>query len=232
VECFDNAVPNHTVRPKKKGIYMAKQLQVFLLVILITVLPAMASENGKTNKDEDTFRSPTAGFSVTKPKGWVFATTEQIATNRANVRLEDKELEEQMRQRASAPLIAIMKHEEPYDNLNPSVQVLLRPLGQLEGKSPLELMKIIIPSMQRAMVDFQFVEEIRETVVGGQKAAYVKSKYTVINVEGRTFQTLSRLWLIPRGKFMFMMSMSGTAEGSDVSEKEFADILKSIKIDS
>ena len=137
-----------------------------------------------------------------------------------------------VRSRASAPLIAIMKHEGPYDNLNPSVQVLLRPLGQLEGKSPLELMNIIIPSMQRAMVDFQFVEEIRETVVGGQKAAYVKSKYTVVNVEGRTFQTLSRLWLIPRGKFMFMMSMSGTTEGSDVSEKEFAEILKSIKIDS
>ena len=64
---------------------MGKKFLFFLLLILITVLPALAAENGKTNKDEDTFRSPTAGFSITKPKGWVFATTEQIATNRANV---------------------------------------------------------------------------------------------------------------------------------------------------
>jgi len=210
---------------------MEKKFLVFLLVFLINVLPAIAAEKGKTENNEDTFRNPTAGFSITKPKGWVFATTEQIATNRANVRLKDKELEEQMRQRASAPLIAIMKHVEPYDNLNPSAQVLLRPLGQLEGKSALELMNIIIPSTQRAMVDFQFVEEIQERVVGGQKAAYAKSKYTVTNAEGRTFPTLSRLWLIPRGKFMFMISMSGTQEGEDVSEREFAEILKSIKID-
>ena len=211
---------------------MAKKLLVSLFITLITLLPAMAAEKGNSKQDKDTFRSPTAGFSITKPNGWVFATTDQIATNRANVRLKDKELEEQMRQRASAPLIAIMKHEEPYDDLNPSVQVLLRPLGQLEGRSALELMNIVIPSMQRAMVDFQFVEEIRETVVGGQKAAYTKSKYTVSNAEGRTFPTLSRLWLIPRGKFMFMLSMSGHQEGLDVSEKEFAEILKSIKIDN
>ena len=140
---------------------MAMKVIVALFITLITLLPAMADEKGNSSQDEDTFRSPTAGFSITKPKGWVFATTDQIAANRAHVRLKDKELEEQMRQRASAPLIAILKHKEPYDDLNPSVQVLLRPLGQLEGKSPLELMEIVIPSMQRAMVDFQFVEEIQ-----------------------------------------------------------------------
>jgi hypothetical protein len=211
---------------------MANKIIVGLIFTLITLVPAMASEKGNSTKEDNLFRSPTAGFSITKPDSWVFATTDQIATNRAHVRLKNKELEEQMRQRASAPLIAILKHKEPYDDLNPSVQVLLRPLGQLEGKSPLELMNIVIPSMQRAMVDFQFVEEIREAVVGGQKAAYTKSKYTIINAEGRMFPALSRLWLISRGKFMFMMSMSGHQEGSDVSEKEFSEILKSIKIDN
>jgi len=211
---------------------MAMKVILALLITLITLLPVMAAEKGNSSQDEDTFRSPTAGFSITKPKGWVFATNDQIVTNRAHVRLKDKELEEQIRQRASAPLIAILKHKEPYDDLNPSVQVLLRPLGQLEGKTPLELMNIVIPSIQRAMVDFQFVDEIRETIVGGQKAAYTKSKYTVSNSEGRTFPTLSRLWLIPRGKFMFMLSMSGHQGGPDVSETEFAEILKSIKIDN
>lgn len=211
---------------------MAKRIIGYILVILISALPVLGADKGKTKKVVNTFMNPTAGFTITKPESWVFATTEQIATNRASVRLKDKELEEQLKQRASTPLIAIMKHQEPYDDINPSVQVLLRPLGQLEGKSPLELMNILIPSMQRAMVDFQFVEEIRETVVCGQKAAYAKSKYTVTNTEGRTFPILGRLWVIPRGKFMFMLSMSSPQEGADVSEKEFAEILKSIMIDS
>jgi hypothetical protein len=37
------------------------------------------------------------------------------------------------------------------------------------------------------------------------KAASMRARYTVANPEGREFKTLSRMWLVPRGKFMFMI---------------------------
>jgi hypothetical protein len=192
-------------------------------------LAAIAADAPAVNTNR--FHSSTAGFAVIKPAAWQFASMEQVATNRAVARLKDKELEAQIRQRASAPLVVILKHPEPHDDLNPSVQVMVRPLGQLEGKSAMELMRLVVPTIQRAMADFAFVEQIQETKLGGMPAAFMKAKYTVANPEGREFKTLSRMWIVPRGSFMFMISASGPQEGADVSEAEFKGILDSIQIE-
>jgi hypothetical protein len=200
-------------------------------ILIAAVVLAPHPANAKVPPRSHTFHSPTAGFTITKPESWVFATTEQIARNRARVRLKDKELEALVRERASLPLVAAAKHPEPYDDLNPSVQVLLRPLGSLAGKSPVELMQIAIVPIQRAVSGFEYVETVRGSSLNGRQAAYVKCGYTVANAAGRTFPTLTRLWLVPRGQVLFMVSMSGPRQGPDVSEGEFAAILKSIKID-
>ena len=112
-----------------------RRFPLMLLVLgCVAAGPAGAATTKATAEaDSNRFSSPTAGFSITKPPTWVFASVEQIAAYRARVRLNDKDLEEQIRQRASAPLVAITRHPEPFDDLNPSVQVILRPLGQLEG---------------------------------------------------------------------------------------------------
>ncbi len=192
---------------------------------------ASAGTSATSSADSNRFHSPTAGFAVRKPASWRFASLEQVAANRAVARLKDKELEQQIRQKANAPLVVIQKHREPYDDLNPSAQVMVRPLGQWEGRTALELMRLVVPTLQRAMADFAFVEQVREATVGGMPAAFMKAKYTVTNREGREFKTLSRMWIIPRGSFMFMVSMSGPQEGLDVSEGDFSAILDSIKIE-
>ena len=201
-------------------------------VILLVHITAAYAQNQRQDNPTNTFTSPTAGFSITKPASWVWGTTEQIAKGREAIRLKDKELEQQIRERANAPLIVILKHQEPYDDLNPSVQVQLRPLGQLEGKSAVEMLNIILPTLQRAVTDFTIIEPIKEATVGGQKAAYMKSKYSVKNAEGREFRALSRLWIVPKGSFILMVSISGPQEGPDVSEPEFAEVIRSIRIEN
>lgn len=203
------------------------------LVWLFTLsqLGGAASAADTPPVDANRFHSPTAGFTALKPAGWRFASMEQVAANRAVARLKDKELEEQVRQRASAPLVVIMKHQEPYEDLNPSAQVVVRPLGQLAGKTAVELLRLVVPSIQRAMADFAFVDPVRETTVGERPAATMKATYTVSNPAGREFKTLSCLWIVPRGAFMFLISMSGPQQGPDVSEAEFKSILDSIRIE-
>ena len=190
-------------------------------------VPVAAAPAGDAHR----FHSPTAGFSITKPAGWRFASMEQVSANRAVARLKDKELEEQVRQRASAPLVVILKHPEPHDDLNPSFQVMIRPLGQLQGRKPIELMELVASTLRPAMKDFEFVQPAQELEIHGLPAARMKAKYSVGNAEGREFKTFSRMWIIPRGAFMFMISASGPQEGADVSEAEFEAILKSITID-
>jgi len=200
-----------------------------LLIVCLLTTTSHAADEKKVNST-NTFTSSTAGFSITKPPAWFFGTMEQVTASRASIRLKDEELGQQVRE-ANSPLVVILKHKEPYEGLNPSVQVLLRPLGQLEGEPAVEVMNIIIPTVKRAMPDFTIVEPIKETTVNGRKAAYMKSKYTVKNAEGGEFPVLSRLWVIPRGNLVFMVSMLSPQEGPDVSETEFAEVLRSIRIE-
>jgi hypothetical protein len=58
----------------------------------------------------------------------------------------------------------------------------------------------------------------------------VRATYTLKNAAGQEFDVLSRLWLIPRGGLMFLVGMSGSQAGADVSEAEFTSVLSSIDI--
>lgn len=203
-----------------------KKLIPALAVIFLIASTGYSGDDKKTN----TYSSPTAGFSITKPTSWRFASLEQVSAARESVRLKDKDLEKAIREQANVPLLVILKYEEPYPDLNPNVQVHVRSLGQLEGKSATEVLSMTIPALKRVMSDFELVDPVKETTVSGMKAAYMKCKYKV-SAGDKEFGVLSRMWLVPRGGFMFMISMDGPQEGPDVSEKEFAQILKSIKIE-
>ena len=44
---------------------------------------------------------------------------------------------------ATAPLVAMMKYPEPFDDVNPSFKANIKPLGQLKGKTAIELMAVV-----------------------------------------------------------------------------------------
>ncbi len=182
-------------------------------------------------EESNVFFNPTSGFTITKPPEWSFISTQAIEANRARVQLEDQKLQELMQKQANAPLVAFTRYPEPYENLNPSVQVILRPLGPLQGMPAMKVLNFSVKAMERAFSDFHLIHEVQETEISGLPAAYMRARYTVANQEGQQFPTLSRMWIIPRGSYMFLISMSGPGEGSDVLENYFQQILESIKIE-
>jgi hypothetical protein len=58
----------------------------------------------------------------------------------------------------------------------------------------------------------------------------MKAAYTLVTQDGAEYPTLSRLWIVPRGGFMFFIGMGGPQDGPDVSEEEFTSFVKSIEI--
>jgi hypothetical protein len=205
-------------------------LRLFFSITLLQVgLGTVAADSPAENTNR--FYSPTHGFTVLKPTTWQFASTEWVAASRSTVQLKDKEVEEHLRRRAKPPLVVIAKHAESYRDLNPSVQVAVIPIGKLGDKSAVELMRLFLPNAERAVADFGFVEQIQKTVIDGMPAAYAKGKYMATNSEGREFKTLLRVWIVPHGSSMFVISASGPQEGPDLSETEFNAILNSIKIE-
>lgn len=179
----------------------------------------------------EVFNNPTIGFSIEKPEGWSYLSSQQISENRKNVRMNDKELQEAVQKYASAPLVAMARYPEPYNDLNPSIQVIFRPLGKLQGTAATDILKLVMPAIQRAVTDFQYLDDIQSINVSGLDAAFMRAKYKISNQKGRTFNVLTRVLLIPRGAYMFMISMACKADDPDDSEKIFLSTLDTIKIE-
>ena len=92
--------------------------------------PAAASTPAPPSNE---YANPTIGFHVTKPESWHFMSAQQNLENLKQTKLQDKELQAAMLKYATAPLIVIVKHPEPYGDVNPSLKVNIKQLKALSG---------------------------------------------------------------------------------------------------
>jgi hypothetical protein len=205
---------------------MSPGIQAVVAVVLVLLAESALAQNAAPQR----FENATAGIALARPAGWQTASLQTVQQNRERVQLSDAELQAALQKAATAPLFVFMKHPEPHPDLNPSIQVTLRPLGQLAGAKPTEMMKVAVGALQKALADFVFVTDITDVQVSGLPGAHMRAKYTVRNRDGSEFKVLARMWLVPRGTFLFLIGMSGPQEGPDVSESEFAEALASISI--
>ena len=199
-----------------------KAMRILLLVIALLAPPAYTQER---------FENATAGIAIARPPGWRTASLQEVEANRGKVRLSDADLQVALQTRATAPLFVFMKHPEPYTGLNPTIQITLRPSGSLAGQAPVALLKTAVTQMQRGFPDFAFVTPIRPARVSGLPAAHLRATYTLQTARGQALKVLTRIWLVPRGAFMFLIGMSGAPSGEDQAEEEFRQAIEAIQIE-
>jgi len=179
---------------------------------------------------ENTYESREAGFKIAKPENWQFLSSKTVAQNLALPRLRDKELEKVIRSKPNVPFLVIARFPEPYEGLNPSVQVSFKTQGELLGQGAPALLTRVVERLKGNFRDFTYLRPVEATTVDGQAAARMVARYTVADAEGKEFKTVARMWVVPRGEYMFTISMYGPSEGPNASEEEFDQILQSIKI--
>ena len=101
---------------------------------VIGVLLTFSVSSSLAQNTAQRFENVTAGIAVVRPAGWQTASLQTVQENRERVQLSDAELQAAMQKAATAPLFVFLKHPEPNPNLNPSIQITLRPLGTLAGQ--------------------------------------------------------------------------------------------------
>jgi hypothetical protein len=176
---------------------------------------------------QERFENPAAGLALTPPSGWHAASLAQVQANRQKVRLSDPEWQAALETRSALPLVVFTKYAEPHIGLNPTVQITLR--QSLRG-TPTELLSGAIAQMGVAFPDFRITTPVHPATVAGRSGAHVRVSYTLKSKAGGSFPVLSRLWLVPRGPLMFLVGMSGTQDGADLCDAEFAAVLASLEI--
>ncbi len=195
---------------------------LFVALVFLGGASAVASDSNR-------FESPTAGIAFSKPESWLFVSMQSTLENREKVRLDDAELDRQMKAQANPPLAVVWKYPEPYADVNPSFQVGLRPLGTLEGKAAIDLVEVVLSGMAKMYADFEVVAPVTETEVGGLPAARASIHYTLKTGDGGAYPAWSDMVVVPRGKFMFFVGM-GRKQGDAAATAELEQMLKSIEI--
>jgi hypothetical protein len=187
------------------------------------------AETSASKVSDEVFHHPGAGFSITKPMDWKYLSPEMVKAASESTKWNDAELEKAIKENPNAPLVVITRYLEPYPTLNPSVAITMVNLP-VEGMPPKDILNMSTEVLKRAYPDLTYVDEVQDANIDGINGAYTKIKYTMAAGD-RKFPTLTRMWLVPRGKIMFTVGMSSPQDGPDVSEEAFKKILSSIKIE-
>ena len=182
-------------------------------------------------ENDNTFTNVTVGFSITKPDSWQFFTGEQNLENLKKMQLKDEEFRELMVKYSTAPLVAMTKYPEPYDDLNPSLKVNIKPLGNLKGMDPKGIVKLAAGPLKNVFKDFEIKVPPTDVTVSGLRAGYVQVNYSVTIPDGRSFPTTSELWIVPRGDYFFMIGAGTRQDEKTGTRAEIQSILKTAKID-
>ena len=133
-----------------------------------------------------------------------------------------------MQQLASAPLVVATRYEEPYGTLNPSFQVVIRPLGQLSSVPPEKILDLVLPSLQKVYADYTLVEKTTGFNVGGLPAARVTGRYTVGTRDGKSFPAKGTIVLVSRESYLYMFGFSAPPDGGDALNDEISAVLDSV----
>ncbi len=201
-----------------------KQFSLISLLFVALCVSAFASEN--------VFKSITFGFEVTKPGKWLYLSAQENIENIRRTKLSNEEFQQLMLKYASAPLLIMTKYPEPYDDLNPSFKVNVKPFGKLKGADAKQIISLLLPTLQKTFKDFELVQAPIEYTVAGLKGSYVRINYSLQISDGRLFPTTSELWIIPYGDYFFMIGAGTRQDEKNGSRKEIEQIVKSIKIDA
>ncbi len=200
------------------------RISVALIIIILIPTLGYAAET-------DTFRNPCAGISITKPSDWYFMGIDKNYENLKNSIMKDEELKKLSLKMADVPMIVIMKYQEPYNNLNPTLKIDVKPTGDYKGTNPKKILSAMTASMGDFFDGFKIIKGPVESKIDGMNGAYIRFN-TIMKMEGgQSYPSCSEIWVIPRGDHMFMFSANTRQDEKNCKRDEIRKIIDSIKID-
>lgn len=176
----------------------------------------------------ETVENETFGFEVTLPDGWLKTTADQYYENLSKLKTDDPSFQEALTKNASAPIVMAMKHQEPFNDINPSFKINVRPYGGITTRDGVEILNVVLPSLQRAFSEMQVTTPVHKVSVGGKNAAHVAVTYK-LKTDAGEWPGASELWLVPEPNYLFMVGIGYRPDEQTGSKSEIISAVKSIK---
>ncbi len=198
----------------------------FLALMFLTLL--LASATNATA--QELFEYKTLGLKVEKPKSWHVLTDAQNRENLARTQMSDAEFQAYVQKHARAPIFAITKYREPYNDLNPSIKITIRPAGGINKQNLLTVTKQVVTSMMGRVGKVQAMENPKLLSMSGFPATYTSVDYTLKTQDGLQFPVKSQMWFILKKELLVMVGAGTRQDEKTGSRQEIQKVIDSIRL--
>ncbi len=212
-----------------------------LWIVSLLVFGLIGATSGfEESRQSNKFFNRDAGFAITKHPDWHFLSLDDADTwmttpdtseeGKLKLKQHIQNLREQEARTGMAPLF-IAKHQEPYPHLNPMLQVSLHYIDDLpKDVSPLAIAAVMAKSVSENNKGFKMMDRIRLVRVSNFEAGYLSFTLNSELASGETESAMNQVYLIPRGKYVFEITVSTPLECDALTDAALEDMMETIFI--
>ena len=170
------------------------------------------------------YKNEIIGFEIQKPNKWSFKSKDKILKIKANPRMTDKQLEEEVIRYATTPIAVMTKHAKSSMD-NPTVAVVYKPIAPLKGWEPDKILEIYANDVMEKIPGAVILAPPQNSNLVNVPAGYMKIKYPPNMGTVMKDSVIAETIVIPQGDYMYLVNMYSINE-----EPEFKRIVNSIKV--
>jgi hypothetical protein len=215
-------------------------MKKFFIVSLLAFGLVGATSGFEESRQSNKFFNRDVGFAITKSPDWHFLSLDNAETwivspdksdeGKLKIKRHIQNMREQEAKTGMAPLF-IAKHEEPYPKLNPMIQVSLHYIDDLpKNVSPLAIAAVMAQSVSENNEGFEMMDQIRLVRVSNFNAGYLSFSVNGELNSGENESAMNQVYLIPRGKYVFEITLSTPLECDAATTADLEEMMESIFI--
>lgn len=207
---------------------MLNKLLLSIMVLFVCCHVAFSQDKAP---DDNIYTNKMFGFSIVKPNDWRFTTIEDHAKSLSAVELKDKDLQDALVKYSNAPVVGMMKHAEPFEDINPSFTIKIRPMEGFDAEDPKSILNLVFSAMPKMFENFAIIVPPENTLINGQLTAYGRISYKSVYY-GQPFFVTSQLWIVPLGNYYLIMGGGVRTDEATGSIKELESIANTLILQS
>lgn len=167
---------------------------------------------------------PSAGLAISLPRDWHLQSDEAVQANRARVRDGFDQ--------AALPVFAATKYAESRAGINPTVQILVRPMPEPRPPSAVMLLDLLAAPLAAVFQGFETLDPVRTVRMGAVETATAAYSYILGYLDGEAVRAATRLRVVPQDGVFVAVSISGPMDPGGTLDAEFEAIDASLWIKS
>jgi hypothetical protein len=169
--------------------------------------------------------------SIDKPAAWNSWRARGIEGYDTTARLDAQQLQAQLSEKRMKLLMVVEKYEDVTVVPNPSLRIVIQPVGNLKGKPAEVLMEHYLVTIKVDTVDFKVRVPIQRLKINGWDAAYAETRATVARPSETKLRVFNHFtYLIPRDDYMVVVIGVIDADNVDGLLQELRDVARTLKI--